>query len=181
MIVSFKDIFLFDSWGQEVAMNYIAGIYEITEFDDGGKVYWHMLTLDFESIDQSSEDAIQGHVLTANANRYLKIFKSGVHGLTNPPRYYIDWAISKQIEIPWLDWAIEKGYYSLQNEKVKPSKDLKPKERETMIRIIHALAKNGYKYPTHGSLKDIVDDFHRNLNGASETTLKKYLDEFSTL
>lgn len=58
---------------------------------------------------------------------------------------------------------------------------IKDTERRTMIKIIHSLAKNGYKYPSHGSLKDMLIDFERNENGVSEKTLKKYLDEFSSL
>lgn len=60
-------------------------------------------------------------------------------------------------------------------------KPLLNKERDTMVKIIHALAKNGYKYPSHGSLKEMIDDFERNDNGVSEKTLKKYLDDFNSL
>jgi hypothetical protein len=54
-------------------------------------------------------------------------------------------------------------------------------ERDSMIKIIHALAKNGYRYPTHGSMIEMVKDFQLNSNGVSEKTLKKYLDEFNSL
>ncbi len=60
-------------------------------------------------------------------------------------------------------------------------KPLSEKERETMIKIIHALAKNGYKYPQRGALTDILKDFESNENGVSENTLTKYLKEFDNL
>lgn len=55
------------------------------------------------------------------------------------------------------------------------------KERESMLKIILALAKNGYSYPNHGTLKDMVDDFELKNNGVSEKTLKKYLDQATRL
>ncbi len=55
------------------------------------------------------------------------------------------------------------------------------RERESLLKIILALAKNSYKYPYHGCLKEIVEDFERNNNGVSEKTLKKYLDEADRL
>jgi hypothetical protein len=35
---------------------------------------------------------------------------SGNHPDRNQPRYYIEWALSKGISIPWLNWAETKGY-----------------------------------------------------------------------
>jgi len=101
------------------------------------------------------------------------------HKERNSPRYFIEWACSKGIFIEWVDWAIEKGLYTPINE--NKDKVLKSKERETMVKIIHALAKNGYKYPERSTLKAMVQDFEINGNGVSEKTLKKYLDEFDNL
>jgi hypothetical protein len=69
----------------------------------------------------------------------------------------------------------------LENKLKANVEPLQVRERETMIKIIHALAKNGYKYPEHGSVKDILSDFERNNNGVVENTLSKYLKEFDTL
>ncbi|MEI7997698.1 MAG: hypothetical protein WCH01_22660 [Methylococcaceae bacterium] len=60
-------------------------------------------------------------------------------------------------------------------------KSLSVRERETMVKIIHALAKNGYKYPQPGTLTDIINDFDFNNNGVCENTLRKYLKEFDSL
>ncbi len=41
--------------------------------------------------------------------RRKKLWKSGNHQSENPVSYYIDWAVSKGVEIPWLEWAISEG------------------------------------------------------------------------
>jgi hypothetical protein len=41
-----------------------------------------------------------------------KIWDSGTHAEGRyPPKYFIDWAVSKEVEIEWLDWARAEGYY----------------------------------------------------------------------
>ena len=57
-------------------------------------------------------------------------------------------------------------------------KSFSERERETMVKIIHALAKNGYKYPQRGALNDIIKGFQSNDNGVCENTLRKYLNDF---
>ena len=61
------------------------------------------------------------------------------------------------------------------------NKPLADKERESLIKIIHALATNGYKYPRRGALAEMIEDFEKNKNGVSENTLTKYLKEFDSL
>ena len=63
----------------------------------------------------------------------------------------------------------------------KADKPLADKERESLIKIIYALAKNGYKYPERSALADILKDFELNKNGVSENTLTKYLKAFDSL
>lgn len=146
MIVTCEDVFLLDNWGCEDAMKYLAGIYELNTFDDDGKMYWHVLTLDFNSIMQDDLNAYEGITLQTRADRNLRIFKSGLHNLLNPPSYYIDWALSKKIDIPWLEWAIEKGYYTPKEN--KNSKEIAPPLHKRLennyLRLIFALA-NGVK------------------------------------
>ena len=43
------------------------------------------------------------------------LWKSGRHEDRNPPGYYIDWAASKGVEIPWLEWAISEGLLPARN------------------------------------------------------------------
>lgn len=87
------------------------------------------------------------------------------------------WAKDKQLEIKKLTDENK----SLHSKVAINEKPLIGSERESLIKIIHALARNAYKYPSHGSLKDIMHDFELNDNGVSEKTLVKYLNEFDKL
>ena len=82
-----------------------------------------------------------------------------------------------------LQGVVMEGFESSVKDDVKQiaEKPLTNKERESIVKIIHALAKNGYKYPNHGALAEIVRDFQTNHNGVSENTLTKYLKEFDSL
>ena len=42
-----------------------------------------------------------------------KIWDSGVHEIRNPPHYYVNWALSKDIDICWYEWATNAGHISL--------------------------------------------------------------------
>ena len=89
------------------------------------------------------------------------------------PAHVIAWAGNKFPKFPFKNEKVPK---------VATEKSLDKRERETMIKIIHALAKNGYKYPSHGALNEIMKDFQLHGNGvASENTLTKYLKDFEGL
>lgn len=103
------------------------------------------------------------------------------HGERNSPKFYLDWTNSKGYQVPWLDYAICEKLYLPKKSTIFQEKPLTDKERESMVKIIHSLAENGYRYPSHGSIKEMLDDFELNGNGVSEKTLKKYLDEFDKL
>jgi hypothetical protein len=178
--IFYDDIFLMDRWHYEDALNYLVGIKEVFEVSDGSTISKHFTTLGGDFYLEHEAPHITTRFELAKI-RLLDFWQSGLHDIFNSPKYYIDWAISKRFQIPWLAYALEKEFYTPKVEILKQSQDLKPRERETMIKIINALATNGYKYPSHGSLKEIVEDFERNNNGVSEKTLKKYLDEFDTL
>jgi hypothetical protein len=117
-------------------------------------------------------------------SRLRRIYQQWINALVphearNMPSYYIDWAMSKGIHIEWFDWAVKEGFYK--NNRKPADSELSSRKYDSMLKIIHALAHNGYKYPNHGALKEMIDDFERNGNGVSEKTLKRYLDEFDKL
>lgn len=73
-------------------------------------------------------------------SRIHRIWTSGYHNSRNPIKYYLDWAKEKNIEIEWLDWAIENNYYT--DESIKSEhidKSLDPREKTTWSRIVKAL------------------------------------------
>ena len=79
-----------------------------------------------------------------------------------------------------LDGDVDQDFYNAKQAEII-EKPLNDSERKSMIKIMHALAKNGYKYPNHGALADIVKDFQTYNNGVTENTLTKYLKEFDRL
>lgn len=139
------DIFLLDYWSYEQGINYLAGIADVKIQDDqdGSAYIEKIITLDYDFYLQSHAP----HIINAFKRiliRLRKIWHSGGHPDSNPPWYYIEWAISKKYEIPWLAYAIEKGFYvPKENDVIKQvtDKPLSDKERETLLIIIAALAK----------------------------------------
>jgi hypothetical protein len=66
------------------------------------------------------------------------------HKERNSPNFYIEWARSKSFPIEWLDWAIDERFYVPKKDdaiKQVTEKPLSDKERETLLIIIAALAK----------------------------------------
>ena len=60
------------------------------------------------------------------------------------PNYWIERAIAKKVNIPWLEFAIREGFYVPKKDhaiKQVMDKPLKDHERETLLVIIAALAK----------------------------------------
>jgi hypothetical protein len=122
------------------------------------------------------------HHLKLVESKLRNIYKQWINALTphsdrNKPSYYIEWALSKGIYIDWQDWATKEGFVN--SKENNPT--INNRERETMLKIIHALAKNGYSYPERNAMQSMILDFERNGNGVSESTLRKYLKEFDTL
>jgi hypothetical protein len=71
----------------------------------------------------------------------VRVWKSGTH-IENryPPKYFIDWAISKKFDIEWLNWAIANDYYNAsQKEKVIALREVSPKSESSYLNIIGAL------------------------------------------
>lgn len=137
------DIFLLDFWNEEEGLDYLLGISDA----DGTA-----------PLDTSFVRTLNGeywvkpkhqHIVNAFMRKRVKlekIWKSGLHPQLNTPSYYINWAISKKHNISWLDYAIREGFYKpadivddqQTNIVVKP---LSNKERDTLLIIIAALAK----------------------------------------
>ena len=56
-------------------------------------------------------------------------WKSGHHENFNPPKYYIEWALGKNIKIHWLDYAKKQGLYL--SSETKSSASVSPPAYET--------------------------------------------------
>lgn len=139
------DIFLMDYWSEDEGLKYLIGIAIFTQselIDD----FSDLTTLEFETYDSFDDEDI----LLAFRHfwhRINRLWLSNSHPRSNPPSYYIDWALSKNIEIPWLNYAIEKGFYvqkSSKNVIREIDKPLSTRTKNNYLRLIFALA-NGLK------------------------------------
>lgn len=114
-------------------------------------------------------------------SHFLRIWKSGAHAEDRyPPKYFIDWAISKRLSIDWLDWAKAEGYYG--EKAVAEEAPLSARTRNNYLGIIGALVDHywkttypGQEYKQAKMLEDLVP-----YNGypgltESQTHLKKTL------
>lgn len=57
------------------------------------------------------------------------------------PHNWIERALAKKISIPWLGFAIEQGFYEKPKQLLEVEKPISDKERETLLVIFAALAK----------------------------------------
>lgn len=85
------------------------------------------------------------------------------------------------------DNPLPDAFFTVASDKLTEDKPVRnaeivtEKERDSMLKIILALAHNGYKYPSHGAVKEMLRDFQIHENGVSENTLNKYLKEADKL
>jgi hypothetical protein len=105
----------------------------------------------------------------------LRIWNSGNHTEKRyPPKYFINWAISKDIEIPWLDWAKSHNYYG---DKTLETRSLSNTEKNTLLVLVAALAKQCSISPDDRNSASAIGRMVDSL-GASVTTetIRKHLD-----
>jgi len=137
-VAFFKDIFLMDYWNEDEGMRFLSGISLFNQASVKAD-FDSLTTLEFETYSQPEDE----NILLAFKyvwHRLKILWLSGSHEKLNPPTYYIDWAISKNHQIPWLDFAIKEGFYK-PKQLAGTDKPLSNTERETLLVIIAALAK----------------------------------------
>jgi hypothetical protein len=142
-----KDIFLFDSWDKAQGLCYLVGIeWWNTDFETG---FTEIKTLDHEKF-SSAKDIIVISYFMENLSRIRKVWDSGSHNARNPPKYYIDWAKSKGIEIPWLGYAEREGLVDVSEASqyvkkqeaaliIEADKPLRPRRENNYLRLIYSL------------------------------------------
>lgn len=172
------DIFLFDHWKVNNGLNYLLGISFIEPVFEGNERYMQINTLDADFYNEKNQSHIVNAFLNAR-QRLERIWNSGGHPESNPPSYYIEWAISKGHKIPWLDYAIKKGFYEPNRPKSDLDRPIREIERQTLLIIIAALAKEAKIDITKTSKSaELIEDMTQLLGspiGATtiETHLKK--------
>jgi len=94
-----------------------------------GEDYVNMISTDFELL----------HA------RVVRIWNSGTHTEQRyPPKYFIEWAISKRLPVDWLEWAQAEGYYGERPQEGAVQvrgigKEVSPKSEAAYLNIIGAL------------------------------------------
>lgn len=70
----------------------------------------------------------------------LEIWQSGNHKENRyPPKYFIDWALSKRMKPKWLDWAKENGLIDDDNKPEIEDRELTGKSRTSFQNVMAAL------------------------------------------
>ncbi len=105
------DFFLLDCWEENQALIYLIGLYQINEHDVDANDYVYLTTLEGIRFDlEFQPEIVDGFY--KKLERLKRIWASGGHAKFNQPTYYIDWALKKGFEIPWLEYAIKNGFYN---------------------------------------------------------------------
>ena len=143
-----EDIFKHDNWVAGDAMNFLAGVRLFREVI--ASPFIEVITLNGESY-FSSEDPDITKRFEKEVERLWSFWKSGPHENHNPPKYYIEWALSKNIKIHWLDYATQKGLLGTEELNVNKilkaesiDKPLSTRTENNYLRLIMTLA-NGIK------------------------------------
>lgn len=119
-----------------------------------------------------------------------KIWDSGLHSKEGyTPEYFIDWAIEKDHDIGWLEWALKSARYThpLNRGTAKDKKSnnidsdqLAPKSKTTALKIIGGLLMSTYGMDIHGrltSLGEVIKDLDRVGVVINEQTLRTWAKE----
>ena len=158
------DLFLLDNWGEEDAIGYLVGIATYGNDSETGKFCLETLS---NKIYVEPENSLEINYFGGDITRIRVIWDSGSHKKHNPPKYYIDWALSKKIDIPWLGYAIQKGFYKLDKTTSKQFAS-NSKAQNNLYRII-------------GALKDVLTYYPLGKDGdkvfKSQAQLIKFLEE----
>jgi hypothetical protein len=127
-----NDIFLLDYWDSESGLHYLIGLSSSSmdevivnreQWNEDLVSYDVVITLQKESYSSEYDPDIT-KAFSRKLNRFRRIWESGNHPTRNPPSYYIEWALSKGLVVPWLDHAIKKGFYK-PNHKAESSSQRK--------------------------------------------------------
>lgn len=144
-----EDIFKHDNWLAGDAMNFLAGIKLFRKVV--ASPFFEVITLNGENY-FSSEDPDITNKFEKEVERLWSFWKSGHHENYNPPKYYINWALSKNIKIHWLEYATEKGLLGSLELNVKKhlntvaiDKPLNTRTENNYLRLILTLAIGGIK------------------------------------
>jgi hypothetical protein len=120
-----QDYLLYDEWDKESGFRVLVGFdYDTRGFrpNNNDETDYYAVPLDPSLEEQRINDykSLVDH-MRVQFNRLediwgkAKLRENQIH----PPSYFIEWAISKKIRPPWLDWAIEHKLYVPKQEAIQ--------------------------------------------------------------
>ncbi|MEY3755715.1 MAG: hypothetical protein RLY27_2335 [Pseudomonadota bacterium] len=130
------DIFLHDTWEKSNALNYLVGI-EWHSFDERENLI--LKTLAHKQYSSETQPEIVD-AFFSELQRLHDLWHTGVYVIRNKPEFYIQWAKSKRIDIPWLKYAEENELFvSTITAASVSQQSLHPRVENNYLRLIHSL------------------------------------------
>lgn len=169
-------------WHYKEAINYLLGVFKLNPSDSKEN---EIITLGGDEISETENSDLLSY-LQSESERLHDIWTHGEHDDTNAPSFFIEWARLNGVDIPWLSYAIEKGFYES-----KPEKELETKERNNLYKLIAVLHDILTNYPlealpnypldknkkfvfdTQEQLINFIEDKYSDYKGLSASQLEK--------
>lgn len=113
----------FNSIGKSADLDeYLVGLDKLTSEETN-------LSTHFEKLEALYRDAWKiRRGYSAKLTLLYRLWLSGDHEEKNPPEYYVNWAVDKRVNIPWLTWAQNNGYFSGIGTRLESADSLEPKQ-----------------------------------------------------
>lgn len=178
------DWFKHDTWKIQEGLMLLSGlspnsIFEIEE-NSYGTSFRKMVTL--ITLDGLEHDPRTNLIFDSRLEMYERLWHSGDHPSRATPKYFIDWALSKNIPPSWLDWSKENNYYA--QIPINSDKAIDGKSETAYLNIIGALVDLYWqtKRPTEPKINqsEIINELttkYDGFHGLSERNLKSKLSK----
>lgn len=152
------DIFYLTTWSPEQAVKYMNGVSNSSTWEDEGFGGIHYRMLDGKIIKTYAFEEIELLPFEKNIQRLEKLWIDADHNESNPPKYYIDWALSIKHEIPWLNFAIEQGFYKPEQlQEVESKNSLADKDRAYVSDYLATLNQAAARFWANSDPNDNTD------------------------
>lgn len=188
-----EQLLLRDWWGSELACRIFTGfVHQDRDGDyvadsgrpclldlDMGKKHWET---DYTDAESSFDSSLIYEKKNSEWEEYLMLWKYSTHDRSSSnlrnedewsKEYCVRWALRKRIDIPWLEWAIEKGYLpaNISGDVDIPRVNLNGKDEESgqiktdnLLRLMSILV-------------EMMVDPNKKKNFTNQTALKEYIAE----
>ena len=175
--------FKYDTWRKEEGLMLLAGLSPNTLFGTEESMYGEALrkVRYFETLDGLDHDPAGGWSYEKTLSQYENLWNSGEHPVRATPKYFIDWALSKNLQPSWLQWASENHYYKSEVSDLTTDKEVSGKSETAYLHIIGALCDLYWreKYPENSKINqtEIISmlEAYGGFPGLSERNLKDKL------